>query len=455
MAMAPPAAPATIPAAYLRSRMGVRSCNAYATLGVRAASRRGRSPTANENGRRLPGSRRPQIGLMRAFVSRSFHGEWNDDVAAECELRTLSAGGKGRLAVQRRVVANLGSHDDLLDTERIYWNRRRDGEADREGAIGGSPAAVASVWQAELEIDEVEVARKRGNEEAVVVAPNLAAPSDLEPVIDRVDDVLRHAVAVRPEAIIADVVQVGDEGELVVHLPCCCDVIEVAESAVGIAPTRNSSAQRVRIFRTDMGGRQDRERAIQEIVQADTAVERHSLVVVPVVPGGQAVVAECRIHARVDTGIDIDRLIHVCSRHYPSVLERDAEIENVGMRVKRIIRRIDDLRAFQGDVMTEFHIDTARGQPRQVGEPMGLDDVELVYAVDRICELAQKLCGARIRSVHRLNLEAEIVTRRLRIERTLYGQHRLIQHEPVRFIGEQMAKIDTVGWIDRIEGEAR
>src|SRR5437867_2098317 len=79
--------------------------------------------------------------------------------------------------------------------------------------------------QAELDIDEVEVAGEGGNEEAGVVAPNLAASNDLQPVVDGVDRVLRDTVAVRPEAIIAYVVQVGDKGELVCHFPRCRDVI--------------------------------------------------------------------------------------------------------------------------------------------------------------------------------------------------------------------------------------
>ena len=37
-------------------------------------------------------------------------------------------------------------------------------------------------------------------------------------------------------------------------------------------------------------------------------------------------------------------------RHDACIHERDAEIEDVGMRVESIVRRIDDLRAFQGDV---------------------------------------------------------------------------------------------------------
>src|SRR5205823_9316729 len=124
----------------------------------------------------------------------------------------------------------------------------------------------------------------------------------------------------------------------------------------------------VGIFRTDVGGCQHCDRTIKKIVESDASMERRSFVVVPA--------AECRIYTRITSGIDIDRWTEMGDCHAARVLERDAEIEDVGVRVKQIIGRIDDLRALQGNVLTDLHVDAAGCEPRQVEKGVSLDDIE-------------------------------------------------------------------------------
>src|SRR5450755_2505673 len=105
--------------------------------------------------------------------------------------------------------------------------------------------------------DKVQIAREGGDEETVIVAPNLPASGDLKPIVDRIGRVLRHTVACRVEPIITNVVEVVRQGELVGHLPDGRYVIEIAESSVGIDARKYNSGH-IRIFRADMGGCQNR-----------------------------------------------------------------------------------------------------------------------------------------------------------------------------------------------------
>src|SRR5882757_793818 len=129
-----------------------------------------------------------------------------------------------------------------------------------------------------------------------------------------------------------------------------------------------------------MGGCQDGQRSPQQI-QTDAAVERRGPVVVAAIEAIEAI-AEGRVHARVYARINIKNWIHVRSRQYAGVLERNAEIENVGMRVKRIVRRVDDFRAFQGHVLSDLYVDAAGSKPRQMEQSVRFDDVELIALAD-------------------------------------------------------------------------
>ncbi len=86
-----------------------------------------------------------------------------------------------------------------------------------------------------------------GDEEAVIVAPDLAASGDLKPVVDRIGRVLGHTVARRVEPVIANVVHVGRQGQLVGCLPDDGHVIEITQSGIGI-DAREDDRRHIRIF---------------------------------------------------------------------------------------------------------------------------------------------------------------------------------------------------------------
>ena len=86
-----------------------------------------------------------------------------------------------------------------------------------------------------------------------------------------------------------------------------------------------------------MGQRQDRQVAAHERqVKAGDAAD--GAVVIAQWPEG-------RIGAGVKPGIDVERFVDVRRRQRPSVLERQAELENVGVRVERIGRGVDCFKA--------------------------------------------------------------------------------------------------------------
>src|SRR5260370_42287378 len=102
-------------------------------------------------------------------------------------------------------------------------------------------------------------------------------------------------------------------------------------------------------------------------------------------------------------------------RQYARVLARNAEIENVGMRVKCIVRRVDDFRAFQRHILSDLYIHASGSKPWQMEQSVRFDDVELGAVADRLIELTQEVRIARVRTVHRLELEAKIVSGCFRI----------------------------------------
>src|SRR5258708_10544384 len=134
-------------------------------------------------------------------------------------------------------------------------------------------------------------------------------------------------------------------------------------------------------------------------------------------------------------------------RHDARVLERNAEKENVGMRVKRIVGRVDDFRAFQGHVLSDLYVHAAGSKPWQMEQSMRFDDVELIALADRLVELTEEVRVARVRTVHRLELEAEIVSRCFRLESALHRYRSLIQEGGIGFIRKELAKIRDGGII--------
>src|SRR5713226_8388587 len=302
-----------------------------------------------------------------------FDREGYDEVTGKRPLRTLRSSAEWRGVVQGRVVANLRPDNETFE---LFWDGRLDGKSDGQRAVSRRSAADRhSQWIAMFDPDKVQVARERGDEETVIVAPNLSASRDLKPVVNRIGRVLRPTIPCRVGTIIANVVEVGRQGKLVGCFPDDGHVIKITESRVGIDAGEHD-CRHIRIFRTDMGGCRNGQLTIQQI-QAETTMESRGRVVVATIKAIE-VIAEGRVHAGVNAQINIEHRVHMRGRHEARVLERNAEIENVGMRVKRIVRRVDDFRAFQSHVLSDLYVDAAGRKPRQMEQSVRFDDVELI-----------------------------------------------------------------------------
>ncbi|TPV98991.1 MAG: hypothetical protein USCAAHI_01542 [Beijerinckiaceae bacterium] len=60
----------------------------------------------------------------------------------------------------------------------------------------------------------------------------------------------------------------------------------------------------------------------------------------------------------------------------------------------------------------------------------------------------------RVRAVHRLHLEAEVIVSGFGINRALDGEEQLVEHRLVGLVGEQMTKIQSVGGTVRVKKNA-
>src|SRR5579883_2760246 len=183
-----------------------------------------------------------------------------------------------------------------------------------------------------------------------------------------------------------------------------------------------------------MGRAEDRKIAVEKI-EPDAAMERGSAVII-----AGAVANRC-IHTGRDARINIDERIDVRNGHDASVHERDAEIENIRVRIEVIGAGIDRLGALQGHPLPGLDVDAAREKPRQMELRPQLHRSELIEIVDEIIELAEIMRVARIGPIHKLGFNTEVVASRLWIDRTRKGQQHLIEQRLAGFIGEQMAKV--------------
>src|SRR5882724_1511415 len=154
-----------------------------------------------------------------------FDREGYDEVAGKRPLRTLGSSAEWRGVVQGRVVANLRPDNEAFD---LFWDGRLDGKSEGQRTVGRrSTTNRYAKWIAMFNPHKIQIAGKRGNEEAVIVAPDLSASSDLEPIVDRIGGVLGHTAARRVKPIITNIVSVGRQGELVGCLPDDGNVIEI------------------------------------------------------------------------------------------------------------------------------------------------------------------------------------------------------------------------------------
>ena len=216
---------------------------------------------------------------------------------------------------------------------------------------------------------------------------------------------------------------------------------------VRIAPAGELAPGVSAIFRPDMGGREDREIAVEE-VQPDASRKRRPAIVVALA------VAEGRVHAGVDARVNIEQGIDMRDRHDAGIHERDAEIEDIGMRIEVIGGRVDGLGAFEGDQLTGLDVDAAREQPGRVDDAPGLDRGDLAPIIDRVIEFAEVMGVARVGAIHRLQLEAEIIVGGLRIERPLDGQEDLVEQGRLALSVNRWPKLNPSARAVRIEQNA-
>src|SRR5205823_3424229 len=143
-----------------------------------------------------------------------------------------------------------------------------------------------------------------------IVTPDLGASDNFQPVENGPDSVLRNAVTCRLKAIVADVVEIGDEAKRVIDLPCGRDVVKIAKSGVWIAVAGQNginpvikagepeNIESIRKLGPDMGGRENCQISVKE-VQPNTAFEGRRAIVVT------RTIANRRVHARGDTSINV------------------------------------------------------------------------------------------------------------------------------------------------------
>src|SRR5258708_39263329 len=142
----------------------------------------------------------PYLRLTTAARSTSFEREGYDEVAGKRPLRAFRSSAERRGVVQGRVVTNFRPDNEALD---LFWDRRLDGKSDGQRAVGRRSAADRyTQWIAMFNPHKIQIAGERGNKEAVIVAPDFSASSDLQPIVDRIGRILGHTVACRVEPII-------------------------------------------------------------------------------------------------------------------------------------------------------------------------------------------------------------------------------------------------------------
>src|SRR5258708_881831 len=163
--------------------------------------------------------------FVMAVRSASCECERYDEVAGKRPLRTLGSSAEWRGIVQGRVVANLRPDHEAFD---LLGDGRLDGKPEGQRAVGRRSAADRySQWIPMFKHHEIQIAGEGGDKEVVIVAPDLSASGDLEPIVDRIRRILRPTIACRVEPIIANVIEVGRQGELVGRLPNDGHVIEI------------------------------------------------------------------------------------------------------------------------------------------------------------------------------------------------------------------------------------
>src|SRR5205814_6320238 len=73
------------------------------------------------------------------------------------------------------------------------------------------------------------------------------------------------------------------------------------------------------------------------------------------------IVVDTGIDAARDAGDQVQPLGCVKSKERAGVIERDGEIENVAVRIKRVCAGVDCFRSFEGNELADLHVDATLG----------------------------------------------------------------------------------------------
>ncbi len=114
------------------------------------------------------------------------------------------------------------------------------------------------------------------------------------------------------------------------------------------------------------------------------------------------------IHAGVCAGPNIDHVGDMAGGIGAGMLQRDAEIEDVGVRVEEVAVGVDHFIADRRRVLTGLHIDAATEDDRQVARETGFHQIPLIGAVGRAVEETERMRVTRIGAVHALDAPAPI-----------------------------------------------
>src|SRR5204863_5539565 len=117
------------------------------------------------------------------------------------------------------------------------------------------------------------------------------------------------------------------------------------------------------------------------------------------------VVVDTGIDAAGDAGDQVQPLGCIKSKERAGVIERDSEIENVAVRIKRVGAGIDCFRSFEGNELAEFQIDAALGHDGKMEAYVDLGNVRLIKTVShRVIKQPERVDVTRIGPKEELQL---------------------------------------------------
>ena len=139
------------------------------------------------------------------------------------------------------------------------------------------------------------------------------------------------------------------------------------------------------------------------------------------------------------------------------MLERDAEVEDVVVRIEVIRARIDGFRAEQRHELAEAQVHPGvlveEGQ-RRVEITVGLDDVGIDDAAIDVLQRAEGVDVTPVAADAGLELEAPVELARLGHQRALDRERGLVEHRLVGAVVEGAAKVLVVVRIVGVAGDA-